>query len=99
MESRSPLSASAGHLPSLSEILARSRRGERLDRLDTIRLLACDDRELQPLCEHASELRDGAKGRVVTYSPKVFLPITNLCRDRCRYCTFRKDPGMTAPGR
>jgi FO synthase len=92
MESRSPLSASAGPLPSLSDVLARSRRGERLDRLDSIRLLACDDRELQPLCEHASELRDEVKGRVVTFSPKVFLPITNLCRDRCRYCTFRKDP-------
>src|SRR5579875_3524443 len=41
----------------------------------------------------AGELRDRGKGRVVTYSPKVFLPVTNLCRDRCTYCTFRKDPG------
>jgi FO synthase len=40
----------------------------------------------------ASALRDRGKGRVVTYSPKVFLPVTNLCRDRCAYCTFRKDP-------
>src|SRR5579875_2462011 len=36
--------------------------------------------------------RDRAWGRTVTYSPKVFLPVTNLCRDRCDYCTFRKDP-------
>ncbi|HLH77397.1 MAG TPA: 7,8-didemethyl-8-hydroxy-5-deazariboflavin synthase CofG [Candidatus Binataceae bacterium] len=42
----------------------------------------------------AGELRDRGKGRVVTYSPKVFLPVTNLCRDRCTYCTFRKDPGQ-----
>ena len=41
----------------------------------------------------AGELRDRGKGRVVTYSRKVFLPVTNLCRDRCTYCTFRKDPG------
>ena len=31
--------------------------------------------------------------RTLTYSPKVFLPVTNLCRDRCTYCTFRRDPG------
>jgi FO synthase len=41
----------------------------------------------------AGALRDRAFGRVVTYSRKVFLPVTNLCRDRCTYCTFRKDPG------
>jgi FO synthase len=40
----------------------------------------------------ASERRDAAWGRRLTYSPKVFLPVTNLCRDRCTYCTFRKDP-------
>jgi len=40
----------------------------------------------------AGEVRDGAWGRTVTYSPKAFLPVTNLCRDRCTYCTFRKDP-------
>jgi FO synthase subunit 1 len=33
------------------------------------------------------------KDATVTYSPKVFLPLTNLCRDRCGYCTFRRDPG------
>ncbi|MCC6554223.1 MAG: 7,8-didemethyl-8-hydroxy-5-deazariboflavin synthase CofG [Polyangiaceae bacterium] len=45
------------------------------------------------LLEEAAALRDRGWGRVVTYSRKVFLPITNLCRDRCTYCTFRKDPG------
>src|SRR5438270_11215166 len=42
--------------------------------------------------QEAGALRDEAKGRTVTYSRKIFLPITNLCRDRCSYCTFRKDP-------
>ena len=37
--------------------------------------------------------RDAAFGRVVTYSPKVFLPLTNLCRNRCDYCSFRRSPG------
>jgi FO synthase len=44
----------------------------------------------------AAVRRDGRWGRRVTYSPKVFLPLTNLCRDVCDYCAFRrspKDPG------
>ncbi|HYK88462.1 MAG TPA: 7,8-didemethyl-8-hydroxy-5-deazariboflavin synthase CofG [Acidobacteriota bacterium] len=45
------------------------------------------------LLSAAGALRDRHKGRTVTYSRKVFLPITNLCRDRCSYCTFRKNPG------
>lgn len=40
----------------------------------------------------AGELRTRHKGTTVTYSPKVFLPVTNLCLDRCAYCTFRADP-------
>ena len=38
-------------------------------------------------------MRDRAFGRRVTFSPKVFLPITNLCRNRCDYCSFRRSPG------
>lgn len=45
------------------------------------------------LMERARMLRDEGWGRVVTYSPKVFIPLTNLCRDRCSYCTFVKPPG------
>ena len=92
MESRSHSPAPARPLPSLAEALARARRGERLERDDAIRLVASTDDELDELCAHAAALRDRVKGAIVTYSPKVFLPITNLCRDRCRYCTFRKDP-------
>jgi FO synthase len=44
------------------------------------------------LYRQASELRDRRFGTTLTYSPKVFLPVTNLCRDRCSYCTFRKGP-------
>jgi FO synthase len=40
----------------------------------------------------ARVVRDGAHGRRVTYSPKVFIPLTMLCRDRCGYCTFAKAP-------
>ena len=41
----------------------------------------------------AREVRDAIFGRVVTYSPKVFLPLTNLCRNHCDYCSFRRSPG------
>ena len=49
--------------------------------------------EFDSLLQAAGELRDRLKGRRVTYSKKVFIPLTNLCRDYCGYCTFRKDPG------
>jgi FO synthase len=48
------------------------------------------------LVAEAAARRDARWGRRVTYSPKVFLPLTNLCRDVCDYCAFRrspKDPG------
>jgi FO synthase len=45
------------------------------------------------LYARAAAVRDRAFGRRVTYSPKVFLPLTNLCRDRCDYCSFRRSPG------
>jgi FO synthase len=41
----------------------------------------------------AASLRDAAWGRRLTYSPKVFLPVTNLCRNRCDYCAFRRSSG------
>src|SRR5262247_3007499 len=48
--------------------------------------------ELESLLAAAAEVRDRSKGRVVTFSPKIFVPLTNLCRDFCGYCTFRKAP-------
>jgi FO synthase len=45
------------------------------------------------LAAAASAARDRAFGRALTYSPKVFLPLTNLCRNRCDYCSFRRSPG------
>jgi len=47
---------------------------------------------VEELCQSAAELRDRGKGRVVSFSPKVFIPLTQLCRDFCRYCTFRRHP-------
>src|SRR5256714_1641831 len=47
---------------------------------------------LEELCAEASRLRDAGHGRLVTYSPKVFIPLTKLCRDVCHYCTFAAPP-------
>ncbi len=45
------------------------------------------------LFSEARRLRDEGKGRTVTFSRKVFIPLTTMCRDRCTYCTFAKPPG------
>jgi FO synthase len=55
-------------------------------------LLLMDAAPLSALCEAASVVRDRFKGRSVTFSKKVFIPLTHLCRDYCGYCTFRSDP-------
>jgi 7,8-didemethyl-8-hydroxy-5-deazariboflavin synthase CofG subunit len=78
---------------SIRDILDRALAGSVLSESDAIALIECPDRDLDDLMAVAGELRDRAKGHYVTYSRKVFLPVTNLCRDRCTYCTFRKDPG------
>jgi FO synthase len=50
------------------------------------------DRPLEDLCVEARALRDEGHGRLVTFSPKVFIPLTKLCRDVCHYCTFAQPP-------
>jgi FO synthase len=50
------------------------------------------DASLDELCAEARSLRDEGHGRLVTYSPKVFIPLTKLCRDVCHYCTFAQPP-------
>ena len=53
---------------------------------------------LDELCRQAAARRDAAYGRRLTYSPKVFIPLTKLCRDRCGYCTFAEPPAhLDAP--
>lgn len=51
------------------------------------------DLPTEPLFAEAGLLRDEGKGRTVTFSKKVFVPLTTLCRDTCTYCTFAKPPG------
>ena len=48
--------------------------------------------ELEAMCDAAGRMRDSSKGRTVSFSPKVFIPLTHMCRDFCGYCIFRKTP-------
>lgn len=63
-----------------------------LDATEALALLETPLDQLELLLTQASRLRDERFGKTLTYSPKVFLPVTNLCRDKCAYCTFRKSP-------
>jgi FO synthase len=73
-------------------MLDAARRGRVTREIACSLIRAADGDELRSLLEVAGQLRDELKGRLVSYSKKVFIPLTNLCRDYCGYCTFRKDP-------
>ncbi|MEX2267602.1 MAG: 5-amino-6-(D-ribitylamino)uracil--L-tyrosine 4-hydroxyphenyl transferase CofH [Acidimicrobiia bacterium] len=64
-----------------------------LSRLDALHLTHASPAELFP---DAARLRDAGHGDRITFSPKVFIPLTMLCRDRCGYCTFAKPPARLA---
>jgi FO synthase len=66
-----------------------------LSRDRACQLIRCLEDDLPALLSAATEARESFKGKVITYSRKVFIPLTNLCRDYCGYCTFRRDPGQT----
>jgi 7,8-didemethyl-8-hydroxy-5-deazariboflavin synthase CofG subunit len=57
-------------------------------------LLLANEAPLETLLMAATELRAIGKGTTISYSKKVFIPLTTLCRDYCSYCTFRRDPGQ-----
>ncbi len=77
--------------------LARARDGKPLDRDEATVLLHARGDDLHKLLEYAGRTRDaGLEGahrpKTITYSRKVFIPLTRLCRDRCGYCTFATVP-------
>ncbi|MFF8188372.1 7,8-didemethyl-8-hydroxy-5-deazariboflavin synthase CofG [Microbacterium sp. NPDC016588] len=83
---------------SIDDLLARVGGGHRPDVDETERLLHAP---LDVLSRAAGRLRDeglerAGRPRVITYSRKVFVPLTTLCRDRCHYCIFVDTPGQLA---
>ncbi|WP_326555958.1 bifunctional FO biosynthesis protein CofGH [Micromonospora sp. NBC_01813] len=85
-------------MASVRRALRRAADGRSLDVDEATALLAATGTELDELLNLAGALRDAGlrdAGRpaVITYSRKVFIPLTRLCRDRCHYCTFATVPG------
>ena len=74
--------------------IVRSLHRNPLEEHDALALTEVSD--WRALAEQAAELRDLGWGRRITYSRKVFVPLTQLCRDVCHYCTFAKTPGRLA---
>ena len=79
-----------GH--AVGRALARATAGKPLSVGEVEALLGARGDALEELLHIASRLRDVGHGRTVSYSRKVFVPLTMLCRDHCHYCTFAKPP-------
>lgn len=77
-----------------SDEFSKARQVHRVTREEACEWIACSDDLLPELLNRAQILRDQFKPGLITYSRKVFIPLTNLCRDYCGYCTFRRDPGQ-----
>ena len=89
--------AGAPTASAMRRTLARARDGKSLDVDEATVLLHARGEDLQKLLEYASRTRDAGleaarRPNVITYSRKVFIPLTRLCRDRCGYCTFATVP-------
>jgi FO synthase len=87
--------------PGMRRALARARDGKPLDVAEATTLLAARGPDLVELCASAARVRDqglvdAGRPGTVTYSRKVFIPLTRLCRDRCHYCTFATSPAKVA---
>ena len=87
-----PPAASTTSTAHIADLLAASRETGILDRASALRL--AEEAPLDDLLAAANQLRAQGKGTTVSFSKKVFIPLTTLCRDYCGYCTFRKDPGQ-----
>src|SRR4051812_20724885 len=75
---------------SLAKIIDRAASGARLSSSEA--LMLSDAHDPAPLMRAAVEIRDAGHGDLVSYSRKVFIPLTQLCRDVCHYCTFAQPP-------
>jgi 7,8-didemethyl-8-hydroxy-5-deazariboflavin synthase CofG subunit len=85
--------ATWGQTRPLDSYLEELRSGSPLTREGACHLIRLSDDQLPGLLSTALAVKQRFKADVITYSRKVFLPLTNLCRDYCGYCTFRRDAG------
>ena len=105
-----PMATTAPSRSTLRRVLRRARDGVALNVDEAAVALTARGADLADLCASAARVRDaglksegrrGAGGALpISYSPKVFIPVTHLCRDTCHYCTFVTVPGrLRAQGR
>ncbi len=78
---------------SCASTLAAVEPGIAVSRQQALQLIRCPENDLAQLLATARAAKERFKPGIITYSRKVFIPLTNLCRDYCGYCTFRRDPG------
>ncbi len=76
----------------LSDVITKASEFYEISDEEALILSMYSEEYLDDLCGAAAEIRNHGKGTTVTFSPKVFIPLTRLCRDYCGYCTFRIDP-------
>lgn len=76
----------------IAETLRKVLEGKNLQRSDAYRLIKSEGEEAKAIMLMAGVVRDLSKGKRVSFSKKVFVPLTNMCRNRCGYCGFRKEP-------
>jgi len=78
----------------LAAFMSEVRAGQLVSRESALRLLQCGEEVFPDLLATARYLKEQYRPGIITYSRKVFIPLTNLCRDYCGYCTYRRDPGQ-----
>ena len=83
--------------PRLERTISKAIEEESVTREDALYLTELFPKEIPFLLLAAAAIRNRSKGKTVTYSKNVFVPLTQLCRDRCGYCTFKIEPGRGRP--
>ena len=76
----------------LHEIISKAAKLQRIEDSEAYVFSQIREDSLSELSDVASQIRDHLKGKQISFSPKVFIPLTRMCRDYCGYCTFRADP-------
>src|SRR6476619_4767522 len=78
----------------INEVLNKSLEGKSISRTEAVLLLKSEN--THSILQTAKSIRDRFKPDPITYSPKVFINLINLCRDTCSYCTYKKEPSDTS---
>ena len=76
----------------LHEIISKAAKLQRIEDSEAYVFSQIRENYLSELSDVASQIRDYLKGKQISFSPKVFIPLTRMCRDYCGYCTFRAEP-------